>query len=210
MGRPRISFSHLRSQYFFRRSKWSEESKRRLGLLCGHAGYVTGLFEYVMTDMLKLRLFALTGCALIVSFQAVQPRKQWVSVGWNSVYCAVNLFHIGLLLSERPRSLEEDERQLQKVLGDHVLHTQILSLSEAGQWQHFLPGTALIEEGHREDDAQVCIIVRGCCGLRIRGFKVGHLTPGAAVGAELPALRLLSSQSQRGQPQLSWQQKLEE
>ncbi|CAK8989805.1 unnamed protein product, partial [Durusdinium trenchii] len=147
MGRPRISFSHLRSQYFFRRSKWSEESKRRLGLLCGHAGYVTGLFEYVMTDMLKLRLFALTGCALIVSFQAVQPRKQWVSVGWNSVYCAVNLFHIGLLLSERPRSLEEDERQLQKVLGDHVLHTQILSLSE------------------------VCIIVRGCCGLRIRGFK---------------------------------------
>lgn len=147
-----------------------------------------------MTDMLKLRLFALTGCALIVSFQAVQPRKQWVSVGWNSVYCAVNLFHIGLLLSERPRSLEEDERQLQKVLGDHVLHTQILSLSEAGQWQHFLPGTALIEEGHREDDAQVCIIVRGCCGLRIRGFKVGHLTPGAAVGAELPALRLLSRQ----------------
>lgn len=123
-----------------------------------------------MTDMLKLRLFALTGCALIVSFQAVQPRKQWVSVGWNSVYCAVNLFHIGLLLSERPRSLEEDERQLQKVLGDHVLHTQILSLSE------------------------VCIIVRGCCGLRILGFKVGHLTPGAAVGAELPALRLLSRQ----------------
>lgn len=40
--------------------------------------------------------------------------------------------------------------------------------------------------------------------------EVGHLTPGAAVGAELPALRLLSSQSQRGQPQLSWQQKLEE
>ena len=64
-----------------------------------------------MTDMLRLRLFALTGCVLIVSFQAVQPRKQWVSLGWNSVYCAVNLYHINLLLQERPRRLQQERRK---------------------------------------------------------------------------------------------------
>eukprot|EP00435_Cladocopium_sp_Y103_P004041 s837_g1.t1 len=149
MGRPRLRFSHLLRQYFPRRLKWSEESKRRLGLLCGHAGYVTGLFEYVMTDILHLRIFALTGCALIVSFQALQPRRQWISVSWNSIYCAVNLFHISLLLQERPRSLRKEEEELQRVLGEHVLHQQILALSEAGEWQ-CLCGGLLVEEGQEQ------------------------------------------------------------
>eukprot|EP00434_Breviolum_minutum_P038178 symbB.v1.2.033857.t1/scaffold4266.1/size42177/1 len=202
MGRPRLRFSHLLRQYVPRRLKWSQESKRRLGLICGHAGYVTGLFEYIMTDMLHLRLFAVTGCALIVGFQAVQPRKQWVSVGWNSIYCAVNLFHISLLVKERPRSLQQDEQQLQKVLGDHVLHTQILSLCEAGKWRQFLPGSVLIQEGSNggcdDPEMEVRILVRGNCDLHIRGFKVGHLSPGAAVGNELLALRLLGPSNETG------------
>ncbi|CAL1156091.1 unnamed protein product [Cladocopium goreaui] len=189
MARPRLRFSHLLRQYFPRRLRWSEESKRRLGLLCGHAGYVTGLFEYVMTDILHLRIFALTGCALIVSFQALQPRRQWISVSWNSIYCAVNLFHISLLLQERPRSLCKEEEELQRVLGEHVLHQQILSLSEAGEWQR-LCGGLLVEEG-QEQSAQVRIIVSGHCDVYIRGLKVGELSPGAAVGAEVLALRLL-------------------
>lgn len=34
-------------------------------------------------------------CPLGASSKAVQPRKQWVSVGWNSIYCAVHPSDLG-------------------------------------------------------------------------------------------------------------------
>ncbi|CAJ1354050.1 unnamed protein product [Effrenium voratum] len=203
MARPRMSLSHFLGIYFGRRIEWSGlltvEYKRRLALLCGQAGYLTGLFEYVMTDMLWLRFFACGGCALIVGFQALQPKYQWVSLGWNSVYCAVNLYHIRLLLLKQPRQLVEDELQLHKVLGEQVPREQILSLLEVGEWRRFIPGGTLVEEGCTEKDAQVYILVRGCCDVQIRGLKVGRLCAGATVGAELPALRLLCRPETTGQ-----------
>lgn len=172
--------------------------KHHIGMVCGHAGYITGLFEYVMTDMLWLRVFAFAGCALIVGYQAVQPKIQWVSTGWNTIFCMMNLYHIRLLRQAEPRKLVEDELELHQVLGEHLAsRSQVLSLLEEGVWQTLAPGSVIVEEGRTTDEMQVLIIVRGGCDIYIKGFRMGRLQPGSAVGFELAALRALEGGGSR-------------
>lgn len=168
---------------------------RRFGVLFGNTGYLIGLFEYIMTDMLSLRCFALAGCSMIVTFQVVQPKIQWISAGWNSVYAIVNVYHIRLLLLEKPRDLTEDEESLLKALGSSSSPKQVLELVEAGEWRRFPPGTTLQEEGKLREPLEICLVASGTCDIKLRGLNFGHLGPGAAVGGELSALRLLQEEA---------------
>eukprot|EP00439_Symbiodinium_sp_Y106_P032725 s3248_g3.t3 len=199
MAPPRMSLKRFRSLYFVRPREWQgPQIRHRFGMMCGHAGYITGLFEYVMTDMLWLRIFAFAGCALIVGYQAVQPKIQWVSTSWNTIFCAMNLYHIRLLRRAQPRKLVEDELELHQVLGEHLASTShVLSLLQEGVWQTLAPGSVIVEEGRTTEEMQVLIIVRGGCDIYIKGFRMGRLQPGSAVGFELAALRALEGGGSR-------------
>lgn len=95
------------------------QSRRALGELQGremkfegHAGYIIGLLErgtqrwplalgprqllrrYGVTDIWWLRIWAVCGCSMVVLFQVLQPRCQWLSAGWCFVYVVVNLFQL--------------------------------------------------------------------------------------------------------------------
>eukprot|EP00930_Biecheleria_cincta_P049301 TRINITY_DN34527_c0_g1_i1.p1 TRINITY_DN34527_c0_g1~~TRINITY_DN34527_c0_g1_i1.p1 ORF type:complete len:431 (-),score=100.07 TRINITY_DN34527_c0_g1_i1:56-1348(-) len=202
MAGPRIKWRHLFGLYFRSRKQWPQpktndrrEVLRRFGVLFGNTGYLIGLFEYIMTDMLSLRCFALGGCSLIVAFQAVQPKIQWISAGWNSVYALVNVYHIRLLLLEKSRDLTADEAKLLKALGSSSSPEQVLALVEAGEWRRFPPGATLQEEGKVREPLQICLVAFGRCDIKLHGFNFGHLGPGVAVGGELSALRLLQEEA---------------
>lgn len=167
-----------------------EEVRRRMAVLCGHLGYITGLFEYVSTDMLWLRSFALSGCVLIVGYQMAQPKIQWLSAGWNSVFSLVNIYHIGLLLRQLP-VLSEEEAGLLAALGDRLTARQFQSLLEAGEWRSYEDGEMLTQEGSCSSDREVCLVAAGVCEVRLGGLEVGRLGPGGVVG-EVGALALCS------------------
>jgi len=156
-----------------------EEVRRRIALVAGHLGYITGLFEYVMTDMVLLRFFALSGCVLIVGYQASQPKIQWLSAGWNSVFSLVNIYHIVLLLRPLP-PFSEEEASLLAALGERLTKRQFHSLRKAGEWRSFEAGECLVKEGTPGEE--VFLLSAGSCDVLQGGLPVGCLVGGAVVG----------------------------
>jgi len=157
--------------------------RRRIALVAGHLGYITGLFEYIMTDILLLRAFALSGCVLIVGYQAAQPKIQMLSAGWNSVFSLVNIYHIVLLLRRLP-PLSEEEASLLVSLGERLTRKQFHSILQAGEWRSFESGERLAEEGARSAEREVFLIAAGECDVLQGGIPVGCLTAGGVVGEE--------------------------
>mmetsp|Transcript_8394 Transcript_8394/g.21457 ORF Transcript_8394/g.21457 Transcript_8394/m.21457 type:complete len:317 (+) Transcript_8394:141-1091(+) len=173
-----------------------QEIKRRLALGLGHLGYITGLLEYIMTDMILLRSFAISGCTMIVGFQLVQPKVQWLSISWNTVYCFVNLFQIHVILRPPPE-LTEEETELQKATGGRLEARTLRALAELGEWRSFSEGADLTEEGCSGAEAAMHILLSGTCEVRLGDCQVGHLGPGGVVG-EAGLVSSTSSTSRAG------------
>lgn len=164
-----------------------------MALLCGHLGYVTGMLEYVMTDMVLLRSFAMTGCMLIVGYQVAQPRVLWLSAGWNSVYAMVNLYHI-FLLKRSPPDLEEDAAMLYASLGGEARleRWRFQDLLDLGEWRVFEAGARLTEEGPAATEGagaagEVRFLASGACDVYVDGLWAGSIAPGGVIG-EVKAL----------------------
>eukprot|EP00929_Paragymnodinium_shiwhaense_P001282 TRINITY_DN101506_c0_g1_i1.p1 TRINITY_DN101506_c0_g1~~TRINITY_DN101506_c0_g1_i1.p1 ORF type:complete len:332 (-),score=32.10 TRINITY_DN101506_c0_g1_i1:96-1091(-) len=157
-----------------------EEQRRKMSLYLGNLGYMTGLGEYLMEDMILLRSFAIAGCGMIAGFQLVQPKIQWISVIWNSVYCCINVGQI-YLLKRGPPELVDDEAALFDALDGLVPEREVHKLAALGSWQSFTKGTVLTEEGGTPSDF-VYILVEGDCDVTVGDLKVGELGPGSVVG----------------------------
>lgn len=156
------------------------EVRRRVALIAGHLGYITGGMEYVMTDMLWLRSFALSGCVLIVGYQCAQPRIQMLSAGWNSLYAVVNSYHIFLLLRGLP-SISEEETALLELLGENMSAKDFHLLLGAGTWRSFSAGATLPPE--EEGSEMLCLVASGSCDVFQAGFPVAVLHAGSVLGA---------------------------
>ncbi|CAJ1378930.1 unnamed protein product [Effrenium voratum] len=153
----------------------------------GHAGYIIGLLEYVVTEIWWLRVWAVLGCGLVVSFQVLQPRCQWLSAGWCSVYVLVNLFQLHWFsLSLMEPTLSDEEQKLFDLLGDIVSVREFADLAGFGEWISLAPGDLLSKQGNEvtPDDAQarLYLIAEGCCEVSIAGRTVATLHPGSLVG----------------------------
>eukprot|EP00971_Amphidinium_carterae_P101120 2000267-Amphidinium_carterae.1 len=68
----RLRIGRFASELYYTRTRVvlpKEERRRKMTLFLGHSGYVTGLLEYMMTDIILLRTFAIAGCGMIASYQ---------------------------------------------------------------------------------------------------------------------------------------------
>lgn len=168
-----------------------EEVRRRVALIAGHLGYVTGLLEYVMVDMLWLRTFALSGCVLIVGYQVAQPRINMLSAGWNTIFSAVNIYHIFLLVRGLPE-LSAEEAELLSVHVGHMTPQQYRLVLEAGTWREFAAGDLLCESPEADGDgavAEVCLVAAGECEVVMDGLIVARIGPGGVAGEVAIAAR---------------------
>merc|ERR1712070_722342 len=126
--------------------------------------------EYVMTDMFWMRVWASIGCMGIVGFQMVQPKIQWPSAVWNSVYVGINVFQI-YLLKKDPPVFEEDEADLWQALRPHFTQNQLISLLNLGEFRPFEANAKLFEQSQcsPESDAEVYVLTAGSCDLQVDG-----------------------------------------
>ncbi|CAL1139433.1 unnamed protein product [Cladocopium goreaui] len=151
----------------------------------GHLGYIIGLLEYGVTDIWWLRIWAVCGCSMVVLFQVLQPRCQFLSAGWCFVYVIVNLFQLHWVsLSVPEPRLSEEEEKLFKLLGDTVTLREFADLAGFGEWETFGPGERLSEEGKvvEPEKAKLYFIAEGQCQVFSGGRLVAKLSPGSFVG----------------------------
>lgn len=160
-----------------------EEVRRRVALACGHLGYVTGLFEYIMTDMLLLRAFAVTGCVLIVGYQVAQPRIQMVTTFWNSAFAVLNLYQIHALVRRLPAMSDEEVKLFEALGGEARLKQRSFQeLLEVGVWRFLEAGEKLAQEGMAAEAPEVCLLASGSCDVQFGGLITGRLGPGSVIG----------------------------
>lgn len=172
---------NLRQQVVMRRQQFW----RRVSLGLGHTGYIVGLLEYGVTDIILLRLYAMTGASLIVLSQLVQPKIQWVTAFWNFAYSSVNLYQL-LVLREGPEpQLSWEEASLQERFQHRIDVRGFHAMAEQGQWLWLVDGAALQEPGPagwRFRDQLLYFITVGECNMSVGEHVVAVLGPGSIVG----------------------------
>lgn len=157
-----------------------EELRRRLALVLGHGGYITGLIEYAMTDIFWLRSFAVAGCAMIAGFQFVQPKVQWLAVTWNLIYTGINGYQMYLLLDP---AVNEDEALLQGALNGRLTLQQLHAVAMLGAWRSFEEGE-IVEP--TDSAGEIWFVARGECELQRGGLRLGRQGPGKVIGQLSP------------------------
>jgi len=171
---------------------------RKIGLRLGHAGYGIGLFEYMVTDIVLLRAFAMMGAGSIVSWQLLQPKVQWVTAAWNMIYASVNMVQLAILQGdvydmtrqqlrgyltswglpvppERLPAMTWEVAKLHRQLRHRLTVRQFSALVDVGEFFWLVDGALLAEE--RGGEACVYLVTDGACEV-----SIAVLGPGSAVG----------------------------
>ncbi|CAE7440725.1 unnamed protein product [Symbiodinium sp. CCMP2456] len=164
----------------------------------GHAGYIMGMLEYGVTDIWWLRVWAISGCGMVVLFQLLQPQCQWLSAGWCFVYVMVNIFQMMGEGEQPDPPLTEDERKLYDLLQSRISVREFADLAYYGDWTVFCAGDLLCErvceapQGFA-DNKEKCLylIAEGRCEVSAAGRRITLLKPGSVVGEVVHLLHAL-------------------
>lgn len=182
----RLRLGRFAWELYYTRSKAvlpKQEVRRRIALVCGHLGYVTGVLEYVMTDIIKLRCIAISGCMLIVGYQLTQPQVQWPSAFWNSGFALLNVYQLYYLCRWFPPMTEEEEKLYMELGGEEQLAQRTFQeLLEVGSWRTVEAQECLTQEGRVAETPEVYLLASGSCDVKLGGLVMSRLSAGSVIG----------------------------
>lgn len=169
---------HMRQHMVMKR----QHLMSRISLVLGHGGYILGLMEYGVTDIVWLRLFAIGGCGMVVGYQLLQPRVQWISAGWCFIYVAVNVYQLASGMGSPPPALSWEEANLHSLFSHHITAGQFASLLAVGEWLWLVHGAVLAEQGRDGCSSFLFFVVEGTCQVSVDGRSMAQLGPGDVIG----------------------------
>lgn len=146
-----------------------------------HLANVIYVFSYLVTDILWLRVLAVTGGVSYLTWTLTAATPSLSLIGWTLVYNTINLVQIARLWHERrPIRLDGDEQALYAATFRTLTPREFRRLVAAGRWRDAKPPEVLIQEGVRTD--QVLVIASGRAVVRVGGRDVATLGPGQFAG----------------------------
>lgn len=144
-----------------------------------HAANLLFLSSYLVRDILWLR--ALTITATLSLFPYYIANGLTLPVAWNSVFIAINLVQIYLLLLQRrPCRLDARQQRLYHRVFRALKPREFLALVSVGQWREVNPGDRLIDAGEILDELYV--IDEGALDVEIGARRVTTLAGGSFIG----------------------------
>lgn len=146
-----------------------------------HLANVIYVFSYLVTDILWLRVLAVTGGISYLTWTLTAATPSLSLIGWTLVYNTINVVQIARLWYERrPIRLDGDEQTLYAAAFRTLTPREFRRLLAAGRWRDAKPAEVLIAEGTRAD--QVLVIASGRATVRVGGRDVATLHPGQFAG----------------------------
>lgn len=178
-AKPPFFLEHMRQRWVLA----NHATLHRVGLIVGHGGYILGLLEYGVTDIVWLRLFAIGCCGMVLGYQLLQPRVQWITAGWMVVYVSINVYQLAILEGGAPaRPLSWEEERLYAFFSQHMDPREFVELVSLGEWYWLVDGACLAEEGSDSADGGLVVVSMGSCDVSVHGRKVAELVPGCVMG----------------------------
>ncbi len=123
----------------------------------GHLSFVFVGLSFFMRDMLMLRIFAMVGQVIGVTFNYLVPGGPiWLVMFWLSLFFVINLVQIiRLIIERRGVSFSDEERELFQTIFQHFAPVEFMKLMRLGKWRTAQPGAALANQGEALDDLKL-------------------------------------------------------
>ena len=149
-----------------------------------HAANVLLLLAYCVTDILWLRVLAVSSSLVAMPYFLLQPTPLWAAFGWSVLFTLINVFQSWRLLVERrPVKLTAEEEEVRKLVFRDLRPKKVLQVIGVGTWASASPGERLIEHGKAIES--IALIVRGKVRVTRESRVLAELGPGEIAGSAL-------------------------
>lgn len=117
-----------------------------------HVANVLYLASYSVRSVLWLRVLTVVAITCMMPYYYTRPTPMYDAMGWNSVFLAINLVQITLLVLERrPVFLGEEEMHLYRTLFRSLKPREFTALLAIADWKKAKPGDRLLEQNKPVD-----------------------------------------------------------
>jgi len=88
--------------------------------LAGHGSFLCLALSYLDSDLMYLRIYAMSGISLSIIFQYYREIPLWIPIRWNSLFFTINLFMLMLMIKEENNAQQIPEEQ--RVMYQQIFH----------------------------------------------------------------------------------------
>ena len=151
-------------------------------LLALNIGNVLYLLAYSVRDILWLRILTvMANLFLIIYYYSCPTGAQYAAIGWNSLFTAVNIVQIVLLILERrPVFFAEDELRIYRTIFHTLKPREFSKLLEIADRKKAGVGDKLLEQGKLV--TELLLISSGSGTVELDGRHVAEVAAGQFVG----------------------------
>tara|TARA_B100000287_G_C20511372_1_gene733161 strand:- start:307 stop:963 length:657 start_codon:yes stop_codon:yes gene_type:complete len=153
-----------------------------IATIAGHLAFGLIAFSFLVKDILWLRILSVLASLFSVLYNYFIPiEPMWLPIGWNLVFVAVNLYHIGVIIYEkRPIKMAPKDKELYETLFKDMTPVEYLKISKVAEWKQFLCGERITRQGSPVPD--LVLIYNGTVDVAVDGNMVAQLKDGQFVG----------------------------
>lgn len=153
-----------------------------IATIAGHLAFGLIAFSFLVKDILWLRVLSVLASLFSVLYNYFIPvEPMWLPIGWNLVFVAVNLYHIGVIIYEkRPIKMAPKDKELYETLFKDMTPVEYLKISKVAEWKQFLCGERITRQGSPVPD--LVLIYNGTVDVAVDGNMVAQLKDGQFVG----------------------------
>jgi len=148
----------------------------------GHLAYLFILMSYMVRKIFLLRILAICASIFSISYSLfVLPNPLWISVQWNSLFIAINIIHLLILLWEkREITFKGDEKILHDQVFSHLTSGDFKKLPNLSKITTYSKNSILIEEDICLD--KIFVVIEGALGIRKNDKEIAELGKGSFAG----------------------------
>lgn len=148
-----------------------------------HLANVLYLFSYLVKDILWLRLLTVVAGGVLLAYYALLPVPLWPAIAWNTVFLAINVRQIQVLLLERrPVHLPPEELHLYQLAFRSLKPREFAKLLKLARWDDIAAGQRFVTKGEALERIMVISKGRARVDVGAAAAALVELGPGRFVG----------------------------
>ncbi|QEG36550.1 cyclic nucleotide-binding domain-containing protein [Bythopirellula goksoeyrii] len=147
-----------------------------------HLGNILYLVAYSVRDVLWLRILMVAAMfCLLPYYFCCSATPLYEPIAWQSIFIAVNLFQIGLLILERrPVFLGEEELRLYRTIFRSLQPREFTKLLSVAEWKKAREGEVLMQQD--QPVSELLLIANGRGRIEVDGRSVAEVVSHQFVG----------------------------
>jgi len=169
--------------HWFYSSLLFDEKPSVLNTILLNTANVLYIFCFGVRDVLWLRMLAIAAMVLLLPFYANQPEPMISCMVWQTVFIAINLYWVVVIIRERmPPQMSPDEQVLYDTVFKKTCSAKdMLKLLSKGQWQNASPGKKIIAANMNLDE--LILMQSGSVTFQVQDGETIKLHRGCLLGA---------------------------